>query len=493
MKRTKFFSILALLFVSVQVVWADDKELKDTEDNTSWISSNGGTFNVTLSGRTLYKDGDWNTLCLPFNLTEEQIAASPLAGATIKELLTTSNLNDGKLTLNFQTATIIEAGKPYIVKWDVITINNKDDWESFSDNVYKGTSSYKGKIVRLGADITVTTANMVSTSGYAFEGTFDGCGHTITCEIDDPSNQYAAPFCRINNATIMNVKVTGSVKGGNHCAGLVGYASGTNTINNCEVAANVTCSGAYCGGVLGHGAVSTTEIRDCLFSGSISGATTATGIIYGRSDTGSGTHTIVNCLANGSYSGGTVALMQGNGTNTATNSYMIKDIEERGAALVAKLGSANWTVSGEYAVPTLKAVSHVTNPLFNTVTISSSTNDVAFTGGTGTFKGNYAPLTISDSNRSKILLLAGSNKLGYAKTGTSPTLNAFRAYFEIPTGTPVRSFDLDFGDGEPQTTGILRVENPKVSVESYYDLQGRKVTSPTKGLYIIGGRKVMIK
>lgn len=24
---------------------------------------------VALSGRTLYKDGSWNTLCLPFNVT----------------------------------------------------------------------------------------------------------------------------------------------------------------------------------------------------------------------------------------------------------------------------------------------------------------------------------------------------------------------------------------------------------------------------------------
>ncbi|MBP3776214.1 MAG: hypothetical protein IJ069_13300 [Prevotella sp.] len=490
MRTIRLFSILALLFAQSQVICAEDKDLADAEDNTSWITSNnGGTFNVTLSGRTLYKDGDWNTLCLPFNLTKEQIAASPLADATIKELLPSSNLVDGKLTLLFQTATTIEAGKPYIVKWDVITINSDTDWKSFSNKVNEGTS-YKGKIVRLGADITVKTANIVGTAS-AFEGTFDGCGHTITCEIDYLSNQYAAPFCRINNATIMNVKVTGSVKGGNHCAGLVGHASGTNTISNCEVAADVTCSGAYCGGVLGHGAISTTEIRDCLFSGTISGATTETGIIYGRSDAGTGTHTIVNCLANGTYSGGTVALMQGKGTNTATNSYEIQKITERGEALVTKLGSTNWTVSGEYAVPTLKAVSHVANPLFNAVTISDNINNVAFTGGT--FKGNYAPLTISDSNRGKILLLAGSNKLGYAKTGTTPTLRAFRAYFEIPDGTPVRSFQLDYGDEERQTTGILQVEHSKESVENYYDLQGRKVTNPTKGLYIIGGRKVIIK
>lgn len=72
---------------------------------------------VTLSGRKIYGDNNWNTLCLPFALTAEQIAASPLAGATIMALDgTTSNLTGGTLTLNFTPVTSIEAGKPYIVR-----------------------------------------------------------------------------------------------------------------------------------------------------------------------------------------------------------------------------------------------------------------------------------------------------------------------------------------------------------------------------------------
>ena len=79
---------------------------------------NGKQTNVALSGRTLTKDGNWNTLCLPFSMTAAQIAASPLAGATIKEMAMTSNLDaNGVLTLNFSTVTAIEAGTPYIIKW----------------------------------------------------------------------------------------------------------------------------------------------------------------------------------------------------------------------------------------------------------------------------------------------------------------------------------------------------------------------------------------
>ena len=72
---------------------------------------------VTLQGRTLYKDGKWNTLCLPFSLTEEQLTNSPLAGGDIRTL-SSALFSSGTLTLNFTEVESITAGTPYIVKWD---------------------------------------------------------------------------------------------------------------------------------------------------------------------------------------------------------------------------------------------------------------------------------------------------------------------------------------------------------------------------------------
>ena len=103
--------------------------LMDDSDNSSAIDywkEDGYRCYVQLYGRTFYRNGDWNTLCLPFSLTADQIAHSNLEGAIIKELNTSeSNLDsNGQLTLTFVTATagdddnIIKAGKPYIVKWD---------------------------------------------------------------------------------------------------------------------------------------------------------------------------------------------------------------------------------------------------------------------------------------------------------------------------------------------------------------------------------------
>ena len=113
---TKFSDVVNVTFTDNLVIG-----IANTGDNTSIISDfNGRTVNVKLDGRTLTKDGHWNTLCLPFSLTAEQIAASGLAGATIKEMdcsATGTELNNGTLTLKFTAATSIEAGKPYIVRW----------------------------------------------------------------------------------------------------------------------------------------------------------------------------------------------------------------------------------------------------------------------------------------------------------------------------------------------------------------------------------------
>ena len=72
---------------------------------------------LMLSGRTLYADGSWNTLCLPFSLNETELYTY-LNPSAVKTLSTTSyDRETGTLTLNFVDVTTIEAGKPYLIKW----------------------------------------------------------------------------------------------------------------------------------------------------------------------------------------------------------------------------------------------------------------------------------------------------------------------------------------------------------------------------------------
>lgn len=500
-----FFVFLAVTH-RTQAQEAQDLTLHDGyEYNSSIITNNNGkTWNVTLSGRTIYSDGDWNTLCLPFNMSAAQIASSPLAGYTIKELDGENSYLDGngKLTLRFNTATTIDAGRPYIVKWPLgCTINDHDDWETFVNNVARGTT-YEGQLVKLNADVSIVVGDMVGTAENPFMGIFDGGGHTITCDIDYTKDN-AAPFHNIYNATIMNLNVAGSITGTNYCAGLVGNASGTNTIRNCRVAANITCSGTHCGGVLGHGVMSTTSILNCVYSGTISSTTTTNvGIIYGWSDDGD-TGNITNCLAAGTYNAtGTIDMLLGKGTVGVNNCYKTTNVGKQGtyttasaAEITNSLDSDNWTTESSNVIPKMNANNNLKNPKFNSVTISNSTNDTDFSGGT--FKGNYDQLVISDDNRDHILLFASQNKIGYANTNR--TLNAFRAYIYIPESAAVRSFAMDFGDEE--TTGIVNVEENSSlftlnsSLSEWYALDGRQLQGKPaqKGVYITKGRKIFIK
>ena len=76
------------------------------------------------------------------------------------------------------------------------------------------------------------------------------------------------------------------------------------------------------------------------------------------------------------------------------------------------------------------------------------------------------------------------------KQSTGGTLAAGKAYLVLPVGVDARVLAVWFDDGE--TTGITSTAM-QPSTEQYYDLQGRRVTQPTKGLYIVNGKKVIIK
>ena len=91
--------------------------LSNNDDNSEAIAQNAGvTTDVILDGRTLYKDGGWNTICLPFNVI---LSGSVLDGADVRRLSSTE-FSNGTLTLNFtdeNEVTELEAGKPYIIRW----------------------------------------------------------------------------------------------------------------------------------------------------------------------------------------------------------------------------------------------------------------------------------------------------------------------------------------------------------------------------------------
>lgn len=86
-----------------------------------------------------------------------------------------------------------------------------------------------------------------------------------------------------------------------------------------------------------------------------------------------------------------------------------------------------------------------------------------------------------------------SGDIGFYKLTTAHTLGAKKAYLETTTDiTPTagtKAVSLVFSD---ETTGISSVQ-AAVCEDQVYTLSGVRVAKPTRGLYIVGGRKVFVK
>ena len=99
----------------------------DANNSAAIASANGKVYNVTLSGRTLFKDGNWNTLCLPFAVTVGSDVMKDATAMTLNGETSGFDASTGVLTLNFTEVTsgnTIAAGTPFIVKWTGTDVSN---------------------------------------------------------------------------------------------------------------------------------------------------------------------------------------------------------------------------------------------------------------------------------------------------------------------------------------------------------------------------------
>ena len=177
--------------------------LYDNASNATLLrDTDGKQLNVTLSGRTLFKDGNWNTLCLPFDLSSAEIGdnlGTNSDGIQLMELdiqgTYDANGNDdadgtyktgfdpatGTLSLYFKDATEIKAGTPYIIKWP--KPSGYDDHESDYDI---SNSEFQDVIIN-NSDETLIRQTVESEDEHVqFIGTFS----PVTLDGGDKSNLF---------------------------------------------------------------------------------------------------------------------------------------------------------------------------------------------------------------------------------------------------------------------------------------------------------------
>lgn len=123
----------------------ENAEISVTEKALKDANTAGSAYDVKLA-RTLTANV-WNTICLPFNVTEEQIADVLKSAGKVKEF---DREDASKQTIYFKDATTMVAGKPYLIK----------PTESAKELVFKGVK------------ITAKSADASLGSDYGVFGTF---------------------------------------------------------------------------------------------------------------------------------------------------------------------------------------------------------------------------------------------------------------------------------------------------------------------------------
>ena len=103
-------------------------------------------------------------------------------------------------------------------------------------------------------------------------------------------------------------------------------------------------------------------------------------------------------------------------------------------------------------------------------------------------------LTNTTVNTGYILQNQGDGPMFYDADGVTFSLPAGRCYLTPPT-SPVKSFRFNFGDtdGIEEFQGTPLPNRGGAGGEALYDLSGRRVETPSRGIYIQGTRKVVNK
>ena len=159
-------------------------------------------------------------------------------------------------------------------------------------------SNYAGLHFKLTQDITYN-GSPIGAEFHPFCGIFDGNGKTINATIDCGNNNNIGLFSYLSNATVKNLTVAGTVKGGASVAGIAGYAYDNTVIDNCRVTADIVGTDVNIGGIAG--GMDTSTVSNCIMEGSVtsSGWTSFGGIVGGIINDGK----IINCVNKGKVTG----------------------------------------------------------------------------------------------------------------------------------------------------------------------------------------------
>ena len=391
-------------------------------------------------------------------------------------------------------------------QYGTILIKDANEWKVFCKLVNdKGMTGLNARLeadVDLGGDIA-----MVGTTSHPYAGTFDGQNHTLKFNWNGGSDSEIAPFKKVSNAIIKNLRTEGTIKSSSYyLSGLVGDAYyGTVNISNC--ASNVNITSSHTGGICdAAGMISYIDSRanvaitDCLVEGNITAMTDEgkkrmSGFVFYQY----GTCTLTNCL----YIGENNADNTNGDSNTFANNATVTNCYY--------LNTCGTTQGDRVTEEQLKSGYVAYN-------LQNGRNNMVW--GQDLNKDTEPLLTADGAKRVRKVEFAYKNKVAvtrYANQGGNVKLPTAKELLGADYDAQ-KSYKLAFENGFSETTAINGdiTVNVTVSVVTgidgvtddnadmnapVYDLQGRRVADRLDdarhrlpaGVYIVGGRKVVVK
>ena len=116
----------------------------------------------------------------------------------------------------------------------------------------------------------------------------------------------------------------------------------------------------------------------------------------------------------------------------------------------------------------------------------------------GDISGTTTAIALTDETRSNYRVFGLSNaspqRLGFFRPSSNvASIPANKAFYDLTTGSGVQGFVLSF-DGMETGIALDQIMQPSPEADKpAYDLSGRRVNHAAKGIYIIGGKKVIVK
>ena len=175
------------------------------------------------------------------------------------------------------------------------------------------------------------------------------------------------------------------------------------------------------------------------------------------------------------------------------NAYVVETVPTSSTAQMAQLATAGSTVAANTGVILYGATAETQVRMIPaTETGASNANSLLGQSAGGTKQ------IVDVAGQTNYILVNKDGNIVFSKAlanGENKNISMNKAYLSIPAGSPVNQFALSFGN-EGETTGINAIEAGQAgsTAAPVYDLSGRRISQPaTRGIYIRGGKKFMVK